>query len=414
MKVTLTKIMGVELEKPIHIDMHKNLGKISERSNKAVYEKISSILFKGERISFDSLHCYGYIHGKCDDIVKITLCKGFIKKITSLHLEYECLIIGQHCEDYTALKSSKCTMKLHYDSMNCDFYEKILKEDGKIFEINKKSECLFSFDNKILTIEVKTLQEPAEFSKLIELITYMYEVIYLTEGFFPKRIMMTSAFTNHDGESDIYYRFSDNYQGHRSQHTEIGAQVFKRDTILKEWILFRKKTDSLFDYYLYSTSNLQFIDVDLFHLITVLEGYSKYTEVINKEHKQRSKRGYVKLYDRLRELNLETPECRIIFASQLEENEDYILKLVDHRNDFSHQFQYKKPFEEEQMREFFHKINLLLRVLFFREVGVDVQDRQIRAIVRKYFNNKRFVPTYDRVLSDDGVVIDLSEEKVEP
>ncbi len=409
MKVTLTKIMGVELSKHIHIDMHKKLGKISKSSNAVIFQKIDEMLFTNERLSFDVIHCWGMVN-EDKEIVKISLCKGVIKKISSLHFEYECLIVGQHCDEYRELKAKSCTMELYYDSMNCDFYERILGTQGKIFEINKKSECLLSFDNNILTIHIQTLKEPATFSKLIELITYMYEVIYLTEGYFPKRINMNCVFTHIEGESLIYYRFDQCYQGHKSQNTEIGAQVFKRDTILKEWILFRKKTDSLFDYYLYSTSNLQFIDVDLFHLITVLEGYSKYTELINSDYKARNKRGYLKLYDRLKELNEETPECKIIFASQLEQNDDYILKLVDHRNDFSHQFQYKKPFEEEQMREFFHKINLLLRVLFFREVGVDVQDRQIRAIIRKYFNTKRFIPTYDRVLCDDGNVIYFDEE----
>ncbi len=407
MKITLTRIMGVDLEKPIQIDMHKKLGKISNSSNHKLFAKLDEMLLSGERLSFDVLQCYGYVHEGDREIVKISICKGIIKKISSLHLEYECLIIGQHCENYVELKAKSCTMELFYDSMNCDFYKKILSAEGKIFEINKKSECLLSFENNIITINVRTLKEPADFSKLIELVTYMYEVIYLTEGFFPKRINMSCNFTDVEGESSIYYRFDQCYQGHKSQNTEIGAQVFKRDTILKEWILFRKKTDSLFDYYLYSTSNLQFIDVDLFHLITVLEGYSKYTELINSDHKSRNKRGYVKLYDRIKELNLETPECKIIFASQIESNEDYVLKLIDHRNDFSHQFQYKKPFEEEQMREFFHKINLLLRILFFREVGVDVQDRQIRAIIRKYFTSKRFVPNYDIVLCDDGEVIEL-------
>ncbi len=413
MKVTLTRIMGIDLEKHIQIDMHKKLGKISKSSNHKLFEIINDMLLTGERLSFDVIHCYGYVHEGDKEIVKISLCKGIIKKISSLHLDYECLIIGQHCNNYNELKATVCTMELYYDSMNCDFYSKILSEQGKIYEINKKSECLLSFANNIITIKVSTLKEPADFNKLIELVTYMYEVIYLTEGFFPKRINMNCNFTNIEGESSIFYRFDQCYQGHKSQNTEIGAQVFKRDTILKEWILFRKRTDSLFDYFLYSTSNLQFIDVDLFHLITVLEGYSKYTELINSDNKSRNRRSYQKLYDRIKKLNLETPECKIIFASQLEANEDYILKLVDHRNDFSHQFQYKKPFEEEQMREFFHKINLLLRILFFREVGVDVQDRQIRAIIRKYFNSKRFVPKYDRVLCDDGTTISLGSSEDE-
>lgn len=417
MKITLTKIMGVDFEKPIQIDMHKNMGKISENSNPGVFEKLSSVLVRNERLSYNIVHCYGYVHGRDEDIVKISLCKGTIKKITSLHLEYECLIVGQHIENYDKLNAKSLTMKTYYNSMNCKFYEKILTELGKVYEINKKSEAVVSYKDNILSINVRTLQEPANFSKLVELVTYMYEIIFLTEGFFPKRIDMSAIFFNENSEVNeencrLFYRFSRCYQGHKSQNTEIGAQLFKRDTILKEWILFRKKTELLFDYYLYSTNNLQFIDVDLFHLITVLEGYSKYTEVIN-NLRPMGRRGYVKLYDRLKALNKTTPECQIIFASQIEENTDYLIKLVDHRNDFSHQFQYKRPFDEEQMREFFHKINLLLRVLFFREVGVDVQDRQIRAIIRKYFNSTRFVPTYDRVLRDDSMVFNIKLNDVE-
>lgn len=412
MRVKLVKIMGVDLEKPIIIDMHKNLGKISEYTNPTIFKIIDEMLFKGNRISYDTLHCMGYVDNG-DELEKISLCKGTIKKITSLHLEYESLIVGQYVEKYDDLKVTKCMMKMYYDSINCKFYEKICGEEGKIFEINKKSECLMTFYNNILTIEVKSLQEASDYSKLIEIIHYMYEIVFLTEGFFPKRIAMTSDFENIEGSSDIYFRFEKSYQGHKSQNTEIGAQVFKRDTILKEWIVFRKRTDSLFDYYLYSTNNLQFLDVDLFHLITVLEGYSKYTEVINGDHKKRRARGYIKLYDRLVELAQDTPECKIIFASQIEDDTNYVLKLVDHRNDFSHQFKYKKPFEEEELAEFFHKINLLLRVLFFREVGVDVQDRQIRAIIRKYFNTKRFVPTYNRILSFTGEVIELEDKQEE-
>lgn len=414
MKITLTRIMGVDFDKPIQIDMHKNLGKISKKSNLSVYEKLGAILIKGERISYNTIHCFGYVQGEDENIVKISLCKGTIKKISSLHLEYECLIIGQHIDNYDELESTALTLKMHYNSMNCNFYEKILTEFGKLYEINKKSEAVVSYKDNILSIHIRVLKEPASFSKLIELATYMYEIIFLTEGFFPKRIEMNTDFSNQENEENckLFYRFSKCYQGHKSQNTEIGAQLFKRDTILKEWILFRKKTELLFDYYLYSTNNMQFIDVDLFHLITVLEGYSKYTEVIN-SLRPRGRRGYIKLYDRLKILNTNTPECQIIFASQIEEHTDYLIKLVDHRNDFSHQFQYKRPFNEEQMREFFHKINLLLRVLFFREVGVDVQDRQIRAIIRKYFNSTKFVPTYGRILRDDYTVFNLEYNDIE-
>ncbi len=414
MKVTLTGIMGYELEKPLTIDMHKSLGKITTRSNPKLYVKLEELLNNMEQMSFDSMHCMGYVGSNKEKIVPITLCKGLVKKITSLHLDYECLIVGTHTKIYPELKATKLTMVLYYNSMNNDFYEKILKATGKVYEVNKKSEVTMSFEKNNIKITVDTLKEPAYFSKLIELVTYMYEVIYLTEGFFPKRIGMTTKLTSMEEETQIYYRFDKCYQGHKSMNTEIGAQVFKRDTILKEWILFRKKTDSLFDYYLYATNSLQFIDVDLFHLITVLEGYSKYTEVINqpldknKKHQNKNK-PYVKLYDRITELNQNTPECQIIFASQIEANMNYVLKLVDHRNDFSHQFQYKKPFDEEEMREFYHKINLLLRVLFFREVGVDVQDRQIRAIIRKYFSSRNFVPAYNRILKNDGQVINYDE-----
>ncbi len=417
MKVTLTGIMGFVLEKPITIDMHKSLGKISHRSNPKLYSKLEELLNNMEQMSFDSMHCMGYVGSQKENIVPISLCKGLIKKITSLHLDYECLIVGQHTKIYPELKATSLTMELYYNSMNNEFYEKILTETGKIYEINKKSEVTMSYDSNIITIKVDTLKEPADFSKLIELVTYMYEVIYLTEGFFPKRIGMTTKLINMEEETQIYYRFDKCYQGHKSLNTEIGAQIFKRDTILKEWILFRKKTDSLFDYYLYATNSLQFIDVDLFHLITVLEGYSKYTELINQPEKKNNKNNkrqtYVKLYDRLSDLSKNTPECQIIFASQIEEKQDYILRLVDHRNDFSHQFQYKKPFDEEEMREFYHKINLLLRVLFFREVGVDVQDRQIRAIIRKYFNSRSFVPAYNRILKNDGLVVSYDENGVE-
>ncbi len=409
MKVKLTNIMGVDLEKTLTIDMHKNLGKISEKSNPTIFKRLDEMLFNNNKLSYDVVHCWGYVDNN-DKLEKISLCKGIIKKISSLHLDYESLIVGQHVESYAKLKATRCSMKMYYNSINCEFYEKICGKEGKIYEINKKSECKLSYHNNILTIDVLSLKEPSDYSKLIELIHYMYEVIFLTEGFFPKRIAMSVDFTNIEGSSNIYYRFEKSYQGHKSQNTEIGAQVFKRETILKEWILFRKKTDSLFDYYLYSTNNLQFLDVDLFHLITVLEGYSKYTEVINdKSHKKKHGKSYVKLYDRLKELAESSTESKIVFSTQIENNEDYVLKLVDHRNDFSHQFQYKKPFEEEEMAEFFHKINLFLRILFFREVGVDVQDRQIRAIVRKYFNSKKFVPTYDRVLSATGDVIILNE-----
>ncbi len=408
MKVTLTGIMGYELEKHITIDMHKSLGKISHRSNPNLYSKLEELLNHMEQMSFDSMHCMGYVGSHKDKVVPISLCKGVVKKITSLHFEYECLIIGQHTKIYPELKATSLMMELYYNSMNNEFYEKILSEAGKIYEINKKSEVIMSYKNNNITITVNTLKEPAYFSKLIELVTYMYEIIYLTEGFFPKRIGMSAKLTCMEDETQIYYRFDKSYQGHKSLNTEIGAQIFKRDTILKEWILFRKKTESLFDYYLYSTNSLQFIDVDLFHLITVLEGYSKYTEVINhpenKNKKNNKRQTYVKLYDRLMDLSTNTPECQIIFASQIEEKQDYMLRLVEHRNDFSHQFQYKKPFDEEEMREFYHKINLLLRVLFFREVGVDVQDRQIRAIIRKYFNSRSFVPAYNRLLKNDGQV----------
>lgn len=409
MRVILTNIMGVELEKQLHIDMHKNLGKISKQANPTAFEKVDSVLLKGGRISFNSLHCYGYVGANLDEKVKISLCKGTILKVNSLHLNYECLIVGEHVEDYQELKATECTLSMHYSNMNVGFYEKILTDVGRVYEINKKSEAIMSYKNNVLKIKIRTLQEPATFNKIIELITYMYEVVFLTEGNFPKRIGMTVKFDGSDEERDIFYSFSKCYQGHTSQHTEIGAQVFKRETILKEWILFRKKTDSLFDYYLYAINMRQFIDIDLFHVITVLEGYSKYTEVINKRLNPRGKRGYIKLYDRLLQLNNETPECKIIFASQIEEGTDYILKLVDHRNDFSHQFQYKQPFNDEEMREFFHKLNLLLRVLFFREVGVDVQDRQVRAIVRKYFTTRRYAPTYARVFSSDGEVIVLNQ-----
>ncbi len=413
MKVTLTEIMGYELEKHITIDMHKSLGKISHRSNPKLYSRLEELLNNMEQMSFDSMHCMGYVGGNKEKLVPISLCKGLVKKITSLHLDYECLIVGQHTKIYPELKATTLTMKLYYNSMNNEFYEKILTEAGKVYEINKKSEVTMSYEKNNITIKVDTLKEPAHFSKLIELVTYMYEVVYLTEGFFPKRIGMTTKLTCMEEETQIYYRFDKCYQGHKSMNTEIGAQIFKRDTILKEWILFRKKTDSLFDYYLYATNSLQFIDVDLFHLITVLEGYSKYTEVINnpenKNKKGNKRQTYVKLYDRLRDLSLNTPECQIIFASQIEEKQDYMLRLVDHRNDFSHQFQYKKPFDEEEMREFYHKINLLLRVLFFREVGVDVQDRQIRAIIRKYFNSRSFVPAYNRILKSDGQVVNYDE-----
>ncbi len=414
MKVTLTGLMGIDLEKHITIDMHKSLGKISNRSNPKVYVKLEELLNNMEQMSFDTIHCMGYVGSNKENIVPISLCKGLVKKITSLHLEYECLIVGRHTKIYPELKATSLTMHLYYNSMNNDFYEKILKETGKIYEINKKSEVLMSYKKNNITITVNTLKEPAHFSKLIELVTYMYEVVYLTEGFFPKRIGMSTKLTTMEEETQIYYRFDKCYQGHKSMNTEIGAQIFKRDTILKEWILFRKKTDSLFDYYLYATNSLQFIDVDLFHLITVLEGYSKYTEVINnvdiRNKKNNNRRQtYVKLYDRLQDLASTTPECQIIFATQIEEKQDYLLRLVDHRNDFSHQFQYKKPFDEEEMREFYHKINLLLRVLFFREVGVDVQDRQIRAIIRKYFNTRSFLPAYNRVLKYDGVVASYDE-----
>ncbi len=413
MKVTLTGIMGYELEKPLTIDMHKSLGKITNRSNPKLYVKLEELLNNMEQMSFDSMHCMGYVGSNKEKIVPITLCKGLVKKITSLHLDYECLIVGKHTKIYPELKSTSLTMVLYYNSMNNDFYEKILKETGKLYEINKKSEVTMSYHKNNIKIKVDTLKEPAYFSKLIEIVTYMYEVIYLTEGFFPKRIGMTTKLACMEEETQIFYRFDKCYQGHKSMNTEIGAQIFKRDTILKEWILFRKKTDSLFDYYLYATNSLQFIDVDLFHLITVLEGYSKYTEVINhtsdKNKKNNKRQTYVKLYDRITALSEETPECQIIFASQIEENQNYILKLVDHRNDFSHQFQYKKPFDEEEMREFYHKINLLLRVLFFREVGVDVQDRQIRAIIRKYFNSRNFVPAYNNILKNDGQVVNYDE-----
>ncbi len=411
MKIVLTKIMGIDLEKPIQIDMHKNLGKISEYSNLQAYEKLNSLFSSGDKIAYNALHCYGYVNDNKEDVVKITLCKGIIKKISSLHLDYECLIVGQHCENYENLTTTSCTLELHYDGINSEIYEKVLSSMGKVFEINKKSECIMSYKHNILTIKIISLKNHAYFSKLIELITYMYEVIFLTEGFFPKRIKMTSAFTNVEGESEIYFRFNTSYNNHRTENTEIGAQVFKRDTILKEWILFRKKTEILFDYYLHSTNRVQYVDEDLFHLITVLEGYSKYRDYINSDHKKRNKRGYIKLYDRLKSLNIETPECKIIFSSQIQEGEDYILKLVEHRNDFSHQFQYKKPFEEDQMKEFYHKIKLLLRVLFFREIGIDVQDRQIKVIIRKYFKNKHFVPIYNRVLSDSGEVVELVEEE---
>ncbi len=416
MKVTLTGIMGFELEKPINIDMHKSLGKITTRSNPKLYTKLEELLNNMEQMSFDSMHCTGYVGSNKENIVPITLCKGMVKKITSLHLDYECLIVGQHTKIYPELKATSLTMVLYYNSMNNGFYEKILKETGKIYEINKKSEVVMSYNKNNITIKVDTLKEPAYFSKLIEIVTYMYEVVYLTEGFFPKRIGMTTQLVDTEEETQIFYRFDKCYQGHKSMNTEIGAQIFKRDTILKEWILFRKKTDSLFDYYLYATNSLQFIDVDLFHLITVLEGYSKYTEVINQstdKNKKYKRQTYVKLYDRLMDLTQSTPECLIIFASQIEAKMDYILKLVDHRNDFSHQFQYKKPFDEEEMREFYHKINLLLRVLFFREVGVDVQDRQIRAIIRKYFNSRSFVPAYNKILRADGQIFGYDENGVE-
>ncbi len=409
MKITLTKFMHIELEKPIQIDMHKHKGKISEKTNKAVYDKLSVIMDNTTQMSYDSLHCSGYLNGNKSEVQAICFCKGIIKKISSFHMEYESVIVGQHVEKYEELTVTECSLKMYYNSINCDIYERVLGEEGKVYEINKKSECLLSFKDNILEITVRTLQQPATYKKLIEIIHYMYEVIFLTEGFFPKRIDMNAKFTNADEKNYIYYCFEKSYQGHKSNNTEIGAHVFKRETILKEWILFRKKTDSLFDYYLYSTNNLQFLDVDLFHLITVLEGYSKYTEAINNHDKKRRKK-YIKLYDRIKSLNENTPECKIIFSRQIENEEDYVLKLVEHRNDFSHQFQYKKPFNEEEMSEYFHKINLLLRILFFREVGVDVQDRQIRAIIRKYFKIKRFVPTYSRSLTYNGEVLYIDEE----